>query len=77
MAINFRINGTLKPIGNEPTHSEKYNKGGYRSVDDDTQRNALDIDYKEDGMLVYVRATKKFWILISGDWKETNISWTE
>ena len=77
MAINFRINGTLKPIGTEPTHSEEYNNGGYRSVVDDNQRDALDTDYKVEGMLVYVRDTEKFWIWISGVWKETNISLIE
>lgn len=39
-----------------PSHEAAYGKGGYRSVADITQRNAIPTARREAGMLVYVQS---------------------
>jgi hypothetical protein len=36
-----------------PTHDEKYGKGGYRTVADNTERDAIPADRRVEGMLVF------------------------
>ena len=58
MSINFNINGTLKPTGDYATHSEDYNRGGYRVVNDIAGLGSLRSDYIKTGMLVYQKDIK-------------------
>jgi hypothetical protein len=60
-----------------PTHDEAYGKGGFRSVADNTARDAISAERRVLGMLVFVTGTSKFWQLRGGvadvNWVELNI----
>lgn len=76
MSINIEVNGTLYPtssgVSAEPTHSEEFGKGGFRSVVDNTSRDNIPTSYKSDGMLVFVRSTVVTW-----QWNQTLGIWEE
>lgn len=59
-----------------PTHNELYGKGGFRSVNDLTERDAITPARRSAGMLVYCIANEKFYQLKGGilntNWIETN-----
>lgn len=48
------------------THSAEYGKGGHRSVDTLADRDNISTDRREEGMSVYVKATKSTYILEDG-----------
>lgn len=54
------------------THEARWGKGGYRTVADNVERDAIPALRREAGMLVWVTATSKAWRL---DANET--TWTE
>ena len=66
---NVALNGTvvaspIVPTGTADeyaTHSAKYGKGGYRSVETIEERNSIKSGRLEDGMLVFVKSTNKFY----------------
>lgn len=45
------------------SHEAKYGKGGYRTVADTAERDAIPTPRREAGMLVYVLDTQKAWRL--------------
>ena len=54
------------------SHEAKYGKGGYRTVEDNAERDGIPALRREAGMLVWVAATSKAWRL------NDNLStWTE
>ena len=59
MAVNINVQGTLYPaVAAQPTHDEQYGKGGYRTVQTETERNNIKTitpNYLSDGCLVFVR----------------------
>lgn len=57
-----------------PTHNELYGKGGFRSVADLTERDAITPARRSIGMLVYCIANEKFYQLKGGI---LNTSWVE
>lgn len=56
------------------THDEKYGRGGFRSVADIIERDAITPERRREGMLVYVTNEDKFYQLTNGI-DDTN--WTE
>jgi hypothetical protein len=56
------------------THSDAYGQGGYRSVADITERDALPLLRRSHGMLVYVISEDKTYQLKTG---VTNLDWVE
>ena len=51
-----------------PTHYAKYGKGGYRSVSNISERNAIPEGRREEGMLAWVISESKLYQLRSGYW---------
>jgi hypothetical protein len=45
-----------------PTHDARYGKGGYRSVANNTERDAIPAERKEFGMVVRTRDTNLNWV---------------
>lgn len=56
-----------------PTHDEQWGLGGYRSVSDTTERDAISADRRNEGMLVFCRDTGIRYRLGAG---LTNADWT-
>lgn len=54
------------------THIDTYGRGGWRSVADNTERDAITTDRRVEGMLVYVRDTDVSYVLKDGI---TNSDW--
>jgi len=54
------------------THDEQYGKGGTRSVADITERDAITVERRTQGMTCYVRSTDETWRLLTGI---TNADW--
>ena len=57
-----------------PTHLPQYGKGGYRSVADLDERDAIPTERQEEGMLVWVISNSTLYQLRSGEWIEFKIS---
>lgn len=59
------------------THEAAYGKGGHRSVADNTARDAIPTDRREEGMTVYVQDTDTLYYLKTGidnsDWVEFDL----
>jgi uncharacterized protein YjdB len=55
-----------------PTHYAKYGKGGYRSVSNISERNAIPPERREEGMMAWVISESKLYRLRSGYWVEVN-----
>lgn len=53
-----------------PTHYAKYGKGGYRSVSNISERNAIPQERREEGMLAWVISESKLYQLKNGYWVE-------
>lgn len=54
------------------THEARYGRGGYRTVNDTAERDAIPSLRREAGMMVYVLDTQKVWRL------DANLTtWTE
>lgn len=63
------ITGFISPTDNTDdyaTHKDVYGKGGYRAVDDLDALNAISLDRRQEGMLVYVLSEKSFYQLLDG-----------
>ena len=72
---SVRVGGFIAPTDSTDTyatHDDVYGKGGWRSVADNTARDAIPADRRKEGMAVYVIATGKTYFLDSG-----LVSWTE
>lgn len=52
------------------THDAAYGKGGFRSVATITERDAIPVDRKTEGMVVRVQADKKHYVWESNAWAE-------
>ncbi len=57
---------TTNELDTYPTHWDKYAKGGFRTVTDSTQRDAITTERRMEGMQVYVRDIKQLQQLIGG-----------
>lgn len=57
-----------------PTHDSVFGKGGLRTVDTTTSRDAIPAARRSEGMMVYVEADEKVYILKGG---VTNSDWEE
>lgn len=71
-----RITGTLTPTDTDDTFavtSEEYHRGGYRSVDTQSERDEITLDRRKLGMLVYVTSDNITFTLTGGI---TNADWT-
>jgi hypothetical protein len=75
------ITGLLAPKNAEDTHGtheDTYGKGGFRSVSNTTERDAIPADRRKEGMWVYVRYSATVYTLESGitngDWVEIEFS---
>jgi len=55
-----------------PSHEARYGKGGYRSVSDIAERDAIPALRREAGMLVFVVATQQAWRM-----NDNLLTWTE
>lgn len=56
----FQVTAQIAPTSTSdtyPTHSDEYNKGGYRPVDTLTDRDNIPAQRRKEGMLVYINAT--------------------
>ena len=63
------ITGFISPTDNVDTyatHKDIYGKGGYRTVDDLTALDAITVDRRQEGMLVYVLSESAVYQLIGG-----------
>jgi len=62
---------------NYSTHQAKFGKGGYRSVKNTTERDAIFSNRRDTGMLVYVASEDKIYILkggiANGNWDELKL----
>jgi len=64
---SVRITGPVAPTDTSdiyPSHLAFYGKGGIRTVTNLSERDSLPMDRRENGMLVYVTATDKYYKLI-------------
>lgn len=78
-SAQVKVIGSVEPndlSDKYPTHNELYGKGGFRSVNDLTERDAITPARRSMGMLVYCIANEKFYQLKGGilntNWIETN-----
>ena len=63
---SIRVTGMIAPSDSTDvyaTHDSKYEKGGFKEVQDYTERDGISNDRRSEGMLVYVNATKEYFIL--------------
>ena len=59
------------------THDAAYGKGGLRTVDDITARNAITTERRTEGMMVFVKSTGTYWKLLPPPWAFDNTDWDE
>ncbi len=78
-SAQVKVIGSVEPndlSDKYPTHNELYGKGGFRSVNDLTERDVITPARRSVGMLVYCLANDKFYQLKGGilntNWIETN-----
>jgi hypothetical protein len=74
-AVN--ITGVIAPTDTTDvyaTHDSIYGKGGYREVDNITDRNSITLARRSNGMLVYVKSEDTVYKLLNG---VTNANWVE
>ena len=74
---SVRVGGFIAPSDSTDTYpvtDETYGRGGYRSVEDNTERDAITAPRRKEGMLVRTTSTNKLWVLGAG---LTNADWTE
>ena len=74
-----QVGGVIVPtsdIDTYPTHDDKYGAGGYRSVANATERNAIPADRRKRGMLVRDNDTGKLYTYTGNDGTATQ-SWEE
>jgi hypothetical protein len=57
---------TTNELDTYPTHWDKYVKGGFRSVADTVERNAITTERRTDGMQIFVRDIKQLQQLVGG-----------
>ena len=55
-----------------PAHTEEWGRGGFRSVADLTERDAITDERRKEGMLVNVLSTSTLYQLVAGI---TNLDW--
>ena len=79
VSAQVKVIGAVEPndlSDKYPTHNEIYGKGGFRSVNDITERDAITPARRSIGILVYCIANEKFYQLkggiINASWVETN-----
>lgn len=73
---SVRVAGFIAPTDSTDTYAvtdENYNRGGYRTVNNTTERDAITTDRRKEGMLVYILSTDEYFILKSGI---LNANWT-
>ena len=78
------VSATIKPFTTAdrfPTHEAQYGKGGYRTVNSESDLTSISLERLEEGMLVYIKDTRKIYKYIgdtstnnSNDWEEFIIS---
>ena len=69
------LTGYIAPKDTADTYAlqdERFNRGGYRTVADTTERDNITEDRRKEGMLVKVLSTDEFWTLKGGI---TNSDW--
>jgi hypothetical protein len=59
------------------THDSIYGRGGLREVADHTVRNAIPVDRRRAGMLVFTSSDAKYWRLLPGAPTFTDADWIE
>jgi hypothetical protein len=72
-----RFTGFVSPSDTADTYAvidNIYGKGGYREVANNTERDAITVPRRREGMMVYVQDVHKFYYLLGGI---DNINWTE
>lgn len=78
------VSATIKPFttaDNFPTHEAQYGKGGYRTVNSESDLTSISLERLEEGMLVYIKNNKKIYKYIgdtstnnSNDWEEFTVA---
>lgn len=78
------VSATIKPFttaDNFPTHEAQYGKGGYRTVNLESDLTSISLERLEEGMLVYVKNNRKIYKYIgdtstnnSNDWEEFTVA---
>lgn len=74
---SVRVGGFLAPTDSGDLYAvtdETYNRGGYRTVADNTARDAISADRRKEGMLVKTLDTTTYWTLLGGI---LNANWAE
>ena len=74
---SVRVGGFIAPTDSTDTYAvtdDIYGRGGYRSVADLVERNAITEDRRKIGMMVRTNDSGRFWTLIGGI---TNMDWAE
>lgn len=69
------LTGTLDPQGDFPATIDVDNKGGFRVVDDATERNAIPHARRTPGMEVKTADTGETWILKPSPWTDADLDW--
>ena len=78
------VSATIKPFttaDNFPTHEAQYGKGGYRTVNSESDLTSISLERLEEGMLVYIKNNRKIYKYIGdtstnnpNDWEEFTVS---
>lgn len=78
------VSATIKPFttaDNFPTHEAQYGKGGYRTVNSESDLTSISLERLEEGMLVYIKSNRKIYKYIgdtstnnSNDWEEFTVA---
>jgi hypothetical protein len=59
------------------THDAAYGKGGLRTVANITDRNAITVERRTEGMMVFVQDIGTYWKLLPSPWAYDNTDWEE
>lgn len=73
--LGTQIAASIVPFDNEDTyatHEDTYGKGGWKSVVDITERNAIPQERRKIGMAVYVQEDGQIYVLKDGT---SNLNW--
>ena len=78
------VSATIKPFttaDNFPTHEAQYGKGGYRTVNSESDLTSISLERLEEGMLVYIKNNRKIYKYIGdtstnnpNDWEEFTVA---
>jgi hypothetical protein len=71
--MSIGLTDAVAPLGSFPLLEDIYLRGGYRSVADNTARDAIPANSRKAGMLVRAESTGDTWVLGAG---LTNGDWT-